>query len=527
MSDFPIVSVDEMKALEARAFSLGMSYEEMMARAGNGCAAVLRAECPNPANCLGLVGKGNNGGDTLIALAVLQSAGWQSVALLPQPRSPQDRLMIRLQEAGGSIVVLDFAGDWRQQVLAALSHADVILDGLLGTGARLPLPAPISDLLSFLQSQATLPPVYALDCPSGIDCASGEAATEALAATQTLCIEALKTGQLQFPAASFCGRLRRIPLGFPAGTYPSQAPRTSVLTSREARALLPTRPDDAHKGTFGSVLVVAGSARFSGAAILSIGAALRSGPGLVYGAVPASLHDALAPALPEAIWELLPEHQGSFAEHAAESFPALLQGKSAVLIGPGLGQSPPAQMFQKKLLSGNLFGASPQLPTVLDADALRTLASLPNWPMLLPAGCLLTPHPGEMSALCALSVSEIQAHRIETARHFAREWQQYLILKGANTIIADPTGTLEVLPCATSALAHGGSGDVLAGIAVGLLAQGLPVWDAARLAVWLHAACARLALQKTGHSAAVLAGDLVSAIGQALHYLESGETFFA
>ncbi len=523
MPDFPVVTVAEMKALEGEAFKLGLPYDQMMERAGLGVAEAIqkRFNTLAPRSILGLVGSGNNGGDSLIALARLAQAGWRATALLSATETTDSPLAQRLEEAGGTIVGWSKFPDKNALITNCLSQAGLILDGLLGTGTRLPLRGPVAEILSALRSQPALPPVVALDCPSGVDCDTGEADELTLPARLTLCVEAAKTGLLRFPAADLTGELQRVPLGLPAGSWLPGQPNTRLLTTAMAHFLLPPRASNAHKGTFGSALLIAGSRHYTGAALLATAAALRAGPGLVYAAIPLSLHAPLACAVPEAIWEVLPEVEGGIAAEAASLIPPILANKQALLLGPGLGQAPTTRAFLTALLTEILPRQATPIPMVLDADALRLLATLADWPAYLPASCLLTPHPGEMAALTGLSIQAVQADRVAIARKFARAWGQAVILKGAHTVLANPSGQVVVLPGATSALAHGGSGDVLAGMAVGLMAQGLDAWDAGRLAVYLHFQCAVLATQTVGHPASVLAGDLVKEIGKVFRDLQT------
>ena len=307
---------------------------------------------------------------------------------------------------------------------------------------------------------------------------------------------------------------------FSMENYPA-TPITSELT----HLLLPLRPDDSFKGTFGKVLVIAGSRKYTGAAGLAIQAALRSGAGLVFGAIPQSIHLALAASIPEAIWLLLPEKDGAItaeeqaglvSEEKAGLFPT--GGKDALLVGPGLSQTEGTQAYLFGLL-GHLRENSPDLPIVVDADALNILSKLVDWHTLLPKRVILTPHEMEFSRLTGLSLGEIHSSRQELAISYALEWRQTLILKGPNTLVASPDGECRVLPFANSVLAHGGSGDVLAGLIGGLLAQGLPPFDAASLAVWLHARAAELALAEVGHPAATLPSDILRHIGKAMRRL--------
>ncbi len=284
------------------------------------------------------------------------------------------------------------------------------------------------------------------------------------------------------------------------------------ITPALVKALLPQRSDQGHKGDFGAALLITGSQRYTGAAYLAGSAALRAGAGLVYMGVPACLHPALAGVLPAAIWELLPQDsQGNIAPQAALSLGALLERKTALLIGPGLGQGAGAAAILDTWLSlANL------PPTVLDADALRLLAQKLSDKERLPGQSLLTPHAGEMAALTGLEIKDVLANREELAQNFALTKGVVLVLKGANTLVATPEGNLYQSEVSSSALAHGGSGDVLAGLITGLLAQNVHSASAAICGVWLHAKAGLLALEQRGWTGAVLPNDLLDFIGLAV-----------
>ena len=308
------------------------------------------------------------------------------------------------------------------------------------------------------------------------------------------------------------------------------------ITTELARSLMPVRPDDSFKGTFGKALVIAGSRKYTGAAGLAIQAALRSGAGLVFAAIPEVIHAPLAASIPEAIWLILPEKDGAItglvskeqagivadekAGHVSEEKAGLFPtgGKDAVLVGPGLNQTEGTQTFLLGLL-GHLRENAPNLPLVVDAEALNILSLQPDWHTLLPNRVVLTPHEMEFSRLTGLSLDEVHSNRHELAVTYAQAWHQVMILKGPNTLVVSPEADCRVLPFANSVLAHGGSGDVLAGLIVGLLAQGLSPFDAATLAVWLHARAAELALATVGHPAATLPSDILQLLGKAMSSL--------
>ncbi len=290
---------------------------------------------------------------------------------------------------------------------------------------------------------------------------------------------------------------------------------TSKIRKDLIARLLPKRPADTHKGSFGRLVVIAGSRQYTGAAKLAIQAALRSGVGLVYGAIPEPIYPPLAASVAEAIWLVLPGSEGAISANAVRQIPELLDKKTAILIGPGLSQTEGTRIFLFALLE-RLMRDHPELPLILDADALNLMSATESWHELLPKNCLLTPHEVEFSRLTGLETEVIKADRAGMAEKFARAWKQTLILKGANTLVANQEGLLRELPFANSVLAHGGSGDVLAGLTAGLLAQGLTPFNSATLAVWLHARAAELALAKLAHPAATLPSDLITHLGWAM-----------
>jgi hydroxyethylthiazole kinase-like uncharacterized protein yjeF len=364
-----------------------------------------------------------------------------------------------------------------------------------------------------------------------VDCDSGEAALECIPADMTVTMAAVKTGLLKFPAYKLAGEINLVGIGLPegeAGLPAWKELRRSVVDEEYARAVLPERPLNAHKGTFGTAVAVVGSVNYTGAALLAGKAAYRVGAGLVTLAVAGPLHAALAGHFPEATWILLPDDLGVIAENAAPVLRKNLGRATAVLIGCGFGTEETTRLFLQRFLEyetqgkprqigfmpatqsqeANLTGKS--LPAlVVDADGLKLLSRIPNWAKLLPPGTVLTPHPGEMAILTGLSKEEIQADRIEVAERFANEWGQVVVLKGAFTVIAEPGGRTAVIPVATPALARAGTGDVLAGIILGLRAQGVKGFEAAAAGAWLHAQAGLLAAAAYGNTASVLAGDLI------------------
>jgi NAD(P)H-hydrate epimerase len=424
-----------------------------------------------------------------------------------------------------------------------LEKATVMLDGLLGTGFEMPLKPDLAGLLTHIGSKQVLPHIVAVDCPSAINCDTGEAAPEVLSAEVTVCMAAVKKGLLQFPAYKYAGQLVVVDLGFSDELPAWKGVRDEVITEGLAAQWLPDRPLDGHKGTFGSTVLAVGSVNYTGAALLAGRAALRSGVGLVKMAVPGSLHSALAGHLPEATWLLLPYEMGVISANAVEVLIKEFGKAGSLLVGCGWGREETTAEFLRNLLTEKTTRLSkPAIgfinnstrekeissdthlpPIVIDADGLRLLAGMNEWKKYLTTKMVLTPHPGELAELCGLSVEEIQKNRLETARRLALEWGVVLVLKGALTIIASPSGELRVVPVATTALSHGGTGDVLAGLIAGLLGQGMPPMEAAGLGCYLHAQAGLVAEEWIGYAGVVTAGDVVDAIGEAFQHLAASK----
>jgi NAD(P)H-hydrate epimerase len=530
-----------MQAIEKEANASGLTYDQMMQNAGQGLADVildLFDEEIEP-EVIGLVGPGNNGGDTLVAMTALLKEGWKARAWLIKRK--KDDLVRQFTVAGGEII----SGEGAFGKLAeSIEVADVLLDGVLGTGIQLPLKKDVAEALAqvndILDGLEEAPFIIAVDCPSGVDCDTGEVAEETIPADLTVTMEAVKQGLLKLPAFEYVGELEVVDIGLPGDLPSINAVSTEVAEEGMVAALLPERPLASHKGTFGTALIAAGSVNYTGAALLAGEAAYRSGAGLVTLAVPAPLHGALAGQLPEATWVLLSHGKGVIAENAAELLARYFEGASALLVGPGFGMEDETREFIASILEGKyitkkttqrigfIHGESEKKeevgaklpPMVVDADGLKLLAQVKDWWKKLPAPAVLTPHPGEMSVLTGLSKEEIQEDRQAIARRFAGEWGHVVVLKGAFTVIASPDGRITVIPVASPALARAGTGDVLAGLIVGLRAQGLDAFDAAVAGAWIHAQAGLYAADDLGTTASVLAGDVLNSVSDVISDLE-------
>lgn len=525
-----------MREVERAADAGGLTYEQMMQHAGRSVAQAVieRLGSVQGKQVLIVAGSGNNGGDGLVAGDLLAEAGAQVAVYLTKDRGEDDPHLARLHQRGAFVAV---AGqDQRSRVLKLqLGKAEILLDAVLGTGFRLPLQGRAQETLRTL-NQATAgldrrPLVVAVDCPSGLDCDTGEVAAEAIAADLTVTLAAAKPGLFRPPGSRLVGELVIGDIGLPEDHPGLATVELEVAESSALRRWLPVRPTDSHKGTFGRVLIVAGSVAFPGAAALAARSAYLVGAGLVTLGVPAPVQAMIAGSLPEVTWIPLPHEDGALAAEAVEILRQHLPRSQALLLGPGFGESPATRDLMRGLLEGRRSSrvgflaeessteSSPiELPAcIVDADGLKLLAQIEDWPGLLPAPAVLTPHPGEMSVLTGDTKDAIQDDRLANATHWAAAWGHVVVLKGAFTVVAGGEAQATIIPVATPALARAGTGDVLAGVVAGLIAQGVPTYRAAVLAAYLHGRAGMLAARRVGNPASVLAGDVAASLPEALN----------
>ncbi len=409
----------------------------------------------------------------------------------------------------------------------------IILDGILGTGFRLPLDKNIIALLAGVRQSLPECVWIAVDCPSGIDCVTGEVSKGTIKADVTICLEAVKEGMLTYSAFPYIGELITVDLGISKYSKTTGKSSDIVVTKEQMREILPRRLDLSHKGSFGKVLVVGGCVNYPGAPVLAGLGAYAVGAGLVKIGVPASIYQtALASSL-ELTWVVLEDAGGVISEIAVETVTGFALDSQCLVIGPGIGREETTRRFLHNLLNSGAESkhsragfpgidrqvtnreSNSDFPTsVIDADALNLLARFDDWAERLVTPAVLTPHPGEMARLTGLSIDEIQKDRAGNAKKYADAWGQIVVLKGPLTVIAAPGGNSAVIPIATSSLAKAGTGDVLAGMIGGLIAQGLSVWNAALAGTWLHANAGLAASVAIGCNESVLASDVVRAVAQ-------------
>ena len=488
-----VVSGQVMQLMDQRAIrEFGIAGVTLMENAGRACVDAI-GETFGPGDgkrALIVAGKGNNGGDGLVISRLLAERGWQApVLLLAAAKELTGDAAANLSRLPVGVVVCAPEGPSRHGDL--LQGATLIVDALLGTGVKSEVQGAYGQAIDWINAAGV--PVVSVDIPSGVDAASGRVLGRAVRAQLTVTFALPKLGNILQPGAEFCGRLLVADIGMPQAVV-SEAPGFEFVDQAFAKGLFRARPVDAHKGSSGHCLIVAGSTGKSGAAAMAANSAVRAGAGLVTLAVPAGLNAVLEVKSTEAM--TIPVGRGDAGCLRAGDLDRLLlaaRGKDAVALGPGLGTAPSTVYLLRSLI------ASLPSPLLLDADALNAVAAAPEL-LLTRRGrvTLLTPHPGEMARLLDCSIAQVEADRIGSARDFACRFQVHLILKGARSIVAAPDGCVSINGSGNPGMATGGMGDVLTGVVASLLGQGYAPFDACRFGAFVHGYAADLLVEGKG-----------------------------
>ena len=514
-----IVTSAEMRELEERCAEEGIPTSQLMENAGLAVAEEIRKWRGGVAgsHILVLVGPGNNGGDGLVVARHLHDWGANVYVYLCSSR-PEDDPNLKPIVDREITPERGYRDSGIEALRRILGSVEIVVDAVLGTGRSRPIKGALMEMLTEVQrvkKGSQRKNVVALDIPSGLDADSGNVDPACLRADITVTLGYPKVGLFSFPGVQMVGELIVADIGIPPRL--GEAVTLELMTRSWARSLLPRRPYDGHKGTFGRALVVAGSMRYIGAAYLACQGAARVGAGLVTLACTARLQSILASKLTEVTYLPIPEASpGIPGPGAAGEIESQLSECQVLLIGCGLGQEPPARDLVHRLLQER--GRSLP-PTVVDADGLNALAEFPEWWEKLGDQTVLTPHPGEMARLMGLSTGDVQADRIGIAREGAKRWRKVVVLKGAHTVVASPDGWARLSPFANPGLASAGTGDVLAGAIAGLLAQGITPLEAASCGVYLHGLAGEMGRREMGE-AGLLASDLLPLLPKAIKELK-------
>lgn len=480
----------------------------LMENAGRATADVILSEYPYTQEAAVFAGGGNNAGDGFVIARQLISEGIDVVTYVASdPKKYKGDALTNfkaLKKLGGEIVEL--GGSLRK-----FRTADIIIDALLGTGLERPVEGFYKKTIEFINNQPA--PVIAVDLPSGLDSDTGHPLGAAVEADITVTYALPKIGTCVFPGADYAGDVFLVNITSPV-ELEENIPY-ELLTAYDVSDMLPERQEDTNKGTYGHLLILAGSPGKSGAATLASEGALRVGTGLVTACVPSSLNPVMEQKTTEVMTEPMPETDlGTFGKHSVQLALEMASEKriSALAVGPGMSTTDEAGEFLYEIIR------RADRPIVLDADALTLISKNPDILKKAKAPLILTPHPGEMSRLTGLSIPEIQADRITAALEFSKRYGVYLILKGARSVIATPDGRASINTTGNPGMASGGTGDVLTGVVGGFLAQRLSPEDAAKLGAFVHGAAGDVIANEIGE-AGLTAGDLAEALPEAISIL--------
>jgi len=508
-----VVTASEMREIDRKAIEeCGIPSLDLMERAGAGAAHVIAAVGIRKADpVVILCGKGNNGGDGFVAGRYLNEWGAKVTCWLIGERdeltSDALRNLVIAEDAGVGVRPFRL-GNSEDELQQQLSKAPWAVDALLGTGSRGRLRDPIRSLTRLLNRAPSR--VFALDIPTGMNADSGEVDPDCVRSDMTITFGFPKRGLYTLPGRDYVGDITVVDLGYPEESLDVS---TGILLWQDMRDRLVWRDPRGHKGTFGRVVVYAGSRGMAGAACLAAESALRSGAGSVQLIVPEGIADVCATKLTEVMVHGVPgSAAGTFTPDSVEPACRFLEKAQSVLLGPGISDAPEAFAFARTIL-GKL-----RLPAVVDADGLNAMAGQDD--VRPRPGTILTPHPGELGRLLGRSSGAIAEDPVASAREAAARFRCEVILKGAPSVVSSPDGTADLCSLGNDGMATAGSGDVLAGLLAGLLAQEYEPARAARVGTMVHARAGDICRNEIGHHGMV-SGDLLRCIPWAWRELET------
>ena len=509
-----VVTAGQMRALDQWTIAHGTPGHVLMERAGKSAAAVVRRHWKRGRTVI-VCGRGNNGGDGFVVARYLKRARFPLdvwlVGTAKAVRGDAAGALAAWRRAGGRVRECS-EGENLTELRKHLVRATLVVDALLGTGLNAPVEGLHAAVIDAMNAGGA--PILAVDIASGLSADTGRPLGAAVRATVTVTFGYPKVGQVLYPGIEHTGELEVADIGLRPEGLESIGPTTHLLEPRTVGALLPRRPRNAHKGTFGHVLVIAGSRGKIGAALLATEGAGRAGAGLLTVASAAVLQSLLEGRVREAMTAALPDgRDGTAALGDGIALMRLLEARDTVVCGPGIGVNPDTRTLVATIVR------TARVPLVLDADALNCIAGTGLLRERL-GPTVVTPHPGEMGRLLEITTAEVQADRLRVARQLATRDQVVVVLKGARTIVVAPDGRAGIVPAGNPGMASGGTGDVLAGIVGGLLAQGLDAFDAASLASFAHGLAGdRVALRQG--EVGLLARDLLDELPATLATLQA------
>jgi ADP-dependent NAD(P)H-hydrate dehydratase / NAD(P)H-hydrate epimerase len=496
----------------------GVASYSLMTRAGEALANAVVERFPESTTDLLIVaGKGNNGGDGLVAARRLMRDGFGVRAMLlgrvADLKGDAARAHADFRNLGGELLEVTDASDLES--VASSRRPSAVIDAIFGTGLNAEVKGVPRRAIEIIESFGV--PIVAVDIASGVNADTGAIMGAAVRASLTVTFGFAKFGHVSYPGADRCGQLRIVDIGFALRAIEEIAPRGRFLERDDLRHLIRLRPENAHKGMYGHPLVIAGSRGKSGASLLVSRAALRTGAGLVTAAIPETIASIVAAGQAELMTEPVADRDGHFdGAHAPDALKMILAGKSALIAGPGIGVSDDTKRLVEWLIAT---ACEPARPLLLDADGLNVLAELGCETAKRARGAVvLTPHPGEAARLLGVTTAVINDDRISAARRLAERTGASVLIKGARSVIASPAGDIYINSTGNPGMATPGMGDALSGIVGALLAQHMAPVDALALGVFVHGYAADRVAAQIGR-VGYIAGDLIDELPAALEAL--------
>jgi len=513
-----VCTAEEMRTIDNKTINeIGIPSILLMENAGRSVVQVVEELFESNETDISIfVGKGNNGGDGLVVARYLFLGGYRIVVyLLAEPEDFSDNALTNLkicQNIGVPIRTISSKKElekWQKE----LEKSELIIDSIFGTGLKGAVRGLASEVIEFINS--TNAKVISVDLPSGLIADTGQVEGVCIDAEHTVTMGLPKRGILLYPGAKLSGNVTVANIGFPQKVIDSQKISVNIIEKDYANQLMPLRPENAHKGDFGHLFVIAGSKGMTGAATLTSLSALKIGAGLVTLGIPKSLNTIMEIKLTEVMSSPLSETQeGTISAEAHEEVISFLQKADVVAFGPGMSRNPETVKLIHKLCQ------SVECAKVIDADGLNAISEKTEILKELDEMTVLTPHPGEMARLIDSTVEEIEKNRIEVARDFAQKYGLTLVLKGVPTVIAGANGEVYLNIAGNPGMATAGMGDVLTGVIAGLLAQKMEPFEASILGVYLHATAGDLAAQSI-NARSIIASDVMEMLSDAMNLFGS------
>ncbi|MBI4823000.1 MAG: NAD(P)H-hydrate dehydratase [Nitrospirae bacterium] len=503
-----VVTSVEMKEIDRKTIEdFGIPSETLMQRAGLSVSKRIN-EAFKPRKVLVLSGPGNNGGDGIVAGRELYKSGWNVLVIILSEKDKLGKDCLNEYKIAKKFGV---PMEFRTKINAKDTHSSVIIDAIFGTGLRKPVTGEIANVIGFLNTSGS--PIVSVDIPSGVSSDTGQVMGVGVKADITVTFGLPKRGHFLYPGRDLTGVLFIEDIGFPKELINSSSLKCHKIDKEDI--LIPERPFYSHKGTYGHVLIIAGSKGKTGAALMAGKACLRAGAGLVTLGVPESLMSIIQARVTEEMTLSLPETNSMLSLRALPKILRFLDEKADVLaIGPGIGVTKETEKLMKELLIRCI------KPMVIDADGINVLKKelLKN----TRAPLILTPHPGEMARLVGVNVSDIEKDRIGIALSFVKDFPNVvLVLKGVPTITASKNKGAFINTTGNPGMAKAGVGDVLTGMLAGLLAQGLCPIHAGITATYLHGIAGDISAEKKGYHS-LIASDIIEAIPDAFCKVKGG-----